>query len=94
MDVNKKQIENDEDMHMAMSAVQSACQLLGTFDWQHLVDQTNFFEGAGAVIHPQVFMAMQRDPQWEQKKQLFRATADFVAKIEDIRRQLRVSDGS
>jgi len=88
MDVNKKQIETDEDMHMAMTSVQSACQLLGTFDWQHLVDQSNFFEGAGAVINPQVFAAMQRDPQWEQKKQLFLAAATFVAKVEDIRRQL------
>lgn len=92
MDVNKKQIETDEDMHMAMSAVQSACQLLGTFDWQHLVEQSNFFEGAGAVINPQVFMAMQRDPQWDQKKQLFLAAATFVNKIEDIRKQLGVPD--
>lgn len=92
MDVNEKQIENDEDMHMAMSAVQSACQLLGTFDWQHLVDTINLFEGAGSVLNPQMFIEMQKDPQWEQKKQLFRAAAEFTAHLEDIRKQLGVPD--
>lgn len=92
MNVNKKQIETDEDIHMAMSAVRSACQLLGAFDWQHLVEQSNFFEGVGAAINPQVFMAIQRDPQWGQKKQLFLAAATFVSKMEDIRKQLGVPD--
>jgi len=92
MDVNKKQIETDNDFRMAMSAVQSACQLLGTFDWPHLVQQSNFFEGAGAVINPKIFMAMQKDPQWEQKKQLFLAAATFVGKIEEIRHQLETPD--
>lgn len=88
MDLLKKQITTDDDFLMAMSAVKSAHQVLATFDWQHLVEQTHFFEGAGAVINPEVFIAMQRDPQWEQKKQLFNAAAAFVGKVEDIRRQL------
>ena len=88
MDTNKKQIESSEDFQMAMSSVQSAFQLLSLFDWTHLAEQSQFFEGAGAVIDPQVFLAMQQDPQWEQKKQLFSAAARFVAELEDIRRQL------
>jgi hypothetical protein len=92
MDTSKKQIESPEDFHMAMSAVSSACQLLGTFDWQRLVDYINLFEGAGSVLNPQMFMAMQHDQQWEQKKQLFLAAATFVGKVEDIRKQLGFSD--
>ena len=88
MDLQKKQIETTEDFHMAMSAVQSACQLMAMFDWDHLIRQTEFFEGAGAVINPEVFIAMQKDPQWDQKKQLFQAAASFTGKVEDIRRQL------
>ena len=88
MDTTKKQIENADDFHMAMSSVKSACELLGMFDWQHLIDQSNFFEGAGAVIDPKVFLEMQKDPQWEQKKRLFAAAAQFVGVVEDIRRQL------
>lgn len=92
MDLKKKQIETDDDFAMAMSSVHSACQLLAMFDWQHLINQSNFFEGAGAVINPEVFLAMQHDPQWEQKKQLFQAAASFVGKIEDIRKQLGLPD--
>ena len=88
MDLLKKQITTDDDFLMAMSAVKSAHQVLAMFDWQHLVEQTHFFEGAGAVINPEVFIAMQRDPQWDQKKQLFQAAASFTGKVEDIRRQL------
>jgi hypothetical protein len=39
-----------------------------------------------------MFMAMQHDQQWEQKKQLFFAAATFVGKVEEIRKQLGVSD--
>jgi len=88
MDLKKQQITTDDDFKMAMSSVQSACQLLAMFDWQHLIEQSNFFEGAGAVINPEVFIAMQKDPQWEQKKQLFNAAAKFVREVEDIKRQL------
>ena len=88
MDLKKHEINTDDDFKMAMSSVQSACQLLAMFDWQQLIDQSNFFEGAGAIINPSVFIAMQKDPQWEQKKQLFYAAAKFVREIEDIRRQL------
>lgn len=88
MDLKKRQITTDDDFKMAMSSVQSACQLLAMFDWQHLIEQTNFFESAGAIINPEIFIAMQKDPQWEQKKQLFNAAAKFVREIEDIKRQL------
>lgn len=92
MDLKKQQIQTDDDFKMAMSSVQSACQLLAMFDWQHLIEQTNFFEGAGAIINPSVFLAMQKDPQWEQKKQLFNAAAKFVREVEDIKRQLGHED--
>jgi len=92
MDTDKKQIESSEDFHMAMSAVRSAMELLSTFDWQHLADTINLFEGAGSVLNPQMFIEMQKDPQWEQKKQLFRAAAEFTAHLEDIRKQLGVPD--
>jgi len=83
-----KRIETPEDFEMAMSCVKSAMQLLGSFDWQYMVEASGLFEGAGAVINPEVFQAMQKDPQWEQKKQLFVAARDFTAVLEDIRKQL------
>jgi len=83
-----KKIETPEDFEMAMGCVKSAMQLLGTFDWQYLVEASGLFEGAGNAIDPEIFAAMQKDPQWEQKKQLFKAAADFTAVLEDIRRQL------
>lgn len=85
---DKKMIITDQDFHMAMESVKSSIQLLGLYDWQALVHQIAFFEGAGAVIHPTIFTEMQKDPQWEQKKQILAAAADFVAKIEDVQRQL------
>lgn len=88
MDLKKKRIETDEDFKVAMSSVQSACQLMGMFDWNHLIQQIEFFEGAGAVLNPKAFIDMQKDPQWDQKKQLFHAAAAFTGKVEDIRRQL------
>lgn len=83
-----KRIETPEDFDVAMSCVKSAMQLLSSFDWKFMVEASGLFEGAGSAINPEVFLAMKKDPQWEQKKQLFRAAADFTARLEDIRRQL------
>jgi hypothetical protein len=46
MEMHKKQMHTEEDFLMAMSAMKSAGQPLSTFDWQHLINQTNFFEGS------------------------------------------------
>lgn len=86
--MEKHQITTDGDLNMAMSSVQSACQLLAVFDWQCLYEQLILFESVGPVTDPGTFLAMQGDPQWEQKKQLFSAAAKFVREIEDIRRQI------
>jgi hypothetical protein len=81
-------ITSPEDFHAAMGAVQSSLQLLGMFDWQTLVDQTNFFEGAGVMLDPTKYQAMLSDPQWEQKKRIFRAAAHFVKELDEVAKEL------
>jgi len=83
-----KRIETPEDFKVAMGCVKSAMQLLNSFDWQYMVEASGLFEGVGSAINPEIYSDMQKDPQWEQKKQLFQAAADFTAKLEDIRKQL------
>ncbi len=78
-------IQSPEQFHAAMSSVQSAMALLDTFDWQQLVDQVEIFEGAGSVVFPKMFLDMQKDPQWEIKKRLFKAAAEFTSEIDALR---------
>ncbi len=84
-----KRIETPEDFAMAMGCVKSAMQLLSSFDWQYTVKVSGLFEGVGNAINPEVYAAMQKDPQWEQKKQLFKAAADFTRVLHDIQKQLK-----
>ena len=89
MNDEKIQIHTPEQFEAAMGSVQTAMMILGSFDWQHLVDQANLFQGAGAVLDPETFIAMKKDPQWEQKLQLFKAAARFTGELDDIKEQLR-----
>lgn len=88
MNEQKIQIESPEQFQAAMQAVQSSSMLLSSFDWAALMEKIQFFEGPGAVLDPGIFIEMNKDPQWEVKKQLFIAANRFVKELEDIREQL------
>lgn len=72
-----------EDFQLGMISLRSAGTMLAAFDWELLMQQVKHFEGAEA---PEIFMAMQRDPQWETKKKLFELAYDFVSRYEAISR--------
>ena len=86
-----KKIESPGDFHMAMNAVQSSIQLLSLFDWQDWVLKEALFRSAGAVIAPELFKAMQEDPQWDQKTDIMRAGANYMREVENIRKSLEAS---
>lgn len=88
----KKQIETPEDFLMAMNSVKSAMSILSLFDWRSLSERIALFESVGPVLNPSMFQDMMKDPQWEQKKQLFKAAADFTSTLDDIRSQLGHDD--
>lgn len=90
--MEQRKIETDEDFHMAMSAVQSSIQLLDMFDWDDWLQKEAFFKGAGATLDPSVFLAMQKDPQWEMKVAVIRAAATYMKTIRDIRAPLEAPD--
>lgn len=84
-----KQIKSPEDFQMAMGAVQSSIELLGMFDWDHWLQLEAMFQTAGPQLDAELFQAMRRDPQWEQKRAVFQAAANYMKAIEDVRAQLR-----
>lgn len=86
--MEKKPIQTSEEFDIAMCLFGSSYRLLGQFDWGALISQCEFFEGAGAVIRPDVFLAMQRDPQWDQKKCIFRAAQRFISEVDEVGREL------
>lgn len=83
----KKPLTTPEDFELGMISLRSAGTMLAAFDWELLMQQVKHFEGAGAIIRPEVFMAMQRDPEWETKKKLFELAFDFVTRYEVISRE-------
>ena len=86
-----RKIETEEDYKMAMSAVQSSVELLDVYDWDDWLQKEAFFQGAGNMINPEVFQAMQKDPQWEVKVRVIRAAATYMKTIRDIRAPLGVN---
>lgn len=86
--MEQRKIETEEDFHMAMSAVQSSIQLLDMFDWDDWLQKEALFQGAGSVLNPEVFIAMQKDPQWETKVAVIRAAGTYMKTIRDIRAPL------
>lgn len=92
MDDTRIQIQSPEQFEAAMGSIQSALALLGTFDWQHLVDQVNLLQMlqlAEPDVCPGVIQSMEDDPQWEQKMHLFTSTAQFLSEIASIKKELR-----
>ncbi len=86
--MERRKIETDQDFHMAMGAVQSSIELLDMFDWDHWLQIEAMAQGAGAVLNPELFQAMQKDPQWDMKVGVIRAAATYMKTIRDIRAPL------
>ena len=82
--VDKIQIQNQQQFDAAVGSVQSAMQIMGSFDWDHLLKSMEFGEGVGATLKPETFRQIQQDPQWELKKRLFRAARTFTAEVEAV----------
>ncbi|KQV66596.1 hypothetical protein [Caulobacter sp. Root343] len=66
------------DFALGMSSIKTSAMLLGVTDWQAFLDQVNFAEGAGAVLNPSTFLAIQRDPQFKVKVRLAKAAQVFL----------------
>lgn len=81
----KIELKNDTDFEMAMGMVSASFKTVAMFDWDKLIAQIEHAEGAGAVLNPQLFLDIQRDPQWETKKKIFRACSAFVKAMEEAR---------
>lgn len=84
----RKKIETEEDYVAAMSAVQSSIQLLDLYDWDDWLQREGLFQTAGAVLNPELFEAMKKDPQWDMKVAVIRAGATYMKTIRDIRAPL------
>ncbi len=82
--MQKIKIESPAQFEVAMSTVKSAMQMMGTFDWDHLLKSMEFGEGIGAMLQPELGQQVQDDPQWELKKRLFRAARTFIAEVEAV----------
>lgn len=75
----------DDNFNMAMDQIRSANTMLSMFDWAGLCRGADFAHGAGAVLDPGAFMAIDRDPQWNAKVKVWEATRDYVAALKSVR---------
>lgn len=86
--MNKIPIDSPERLHSAMMTIKSAAEMVSSFDWQELIRQIELFEGMGSMIDPAMYQAMQDDPNWEYKKQLYKAAAAFSAEYDLVGKQV------
>lgn len=89
---DKIQIDNSQRMEMAVGSIRYAAAIMATFDWEHLQKAMEFGEGIGAVLDPDTFMQIQRDPQWELKKRMVKAAATFIRELEAVDAQINPGD--
>ena len=86
--MKQRKIESVDDFEMAMSAVQSSIQLLDMFDWDAWLELEAMFQSAGSVLYPEMYKAIQNDPQWDMKVNVIRAAATYMKTIHNIRAPL------
>ena len=74
-----------------MSAVKSAMELVGSYDWNDLMAHITLLESLPSSA-PAVYADMLNDPQWELKKELFMAASQFSRALGEIEDRLEKSN--
>lgn len=86
-------VKPEHDFALGMSSIKTSAMLLGITDWQTFLDQAAFAEGAGAVLNPGLFLAIQRDPQFKVKVRLARAAQSFLAEYQACAAEILAQTG-
>lgn len=85
------------DFAIAMQAVAFAARMLGQFEWERLHAIMSDRDGTMAILDPSLFLATQRDRQWDSKLALVEAAANFTRTVErikaDVAKMEQESDG-